>query len=173
MSHIALSAKQLATIAVAASSTAPTPRTIQACQTLETASRHNLGMITAADILNEIYDEANDFHRSTETLVKALTLINSLAYNMKDRPETLRALLRMSTTIGIIAAVIAIAVAVFKSDDCWPDPEPEPVPCKGSHCPVEGEATTGEVIKDALRRDRSPRLRSRSGLGSPVTGAYL
>ena len=100
MSHIALSAKQLATIAVAASSTAPTPRTIQTCQTLETASRHNLGMITARDILSEIEDDANDFHRSTETLVKALTLINSLAYNMKDQPETLRALLRMSTTIG-------------------------------------------------------------------------
>ena len=56
---------------------------------------------------------------------------------------------RSALVVLIIAAVIAIAVAVFKSDDCWPDPEPEPVPCKGSHCPVEGEATTGEVIKDA------------------------
>ena len=98
MSHIALSAKQLATIAVAASSTAPTPRTIQACQTLETASRHNLGMITAADILNEI--EAGDYYRSTATLVKALVFINALVYNMGDQPEIFRDLLRMSVKIG-------------------------------------------------------------------------
>ena len=100
MSTITLSAKQLATIAVAASSTAPTEKTIWTCQTLEAASRNNHGTVTAREILDAVQDDANDFERSTETLLKALSLISSLSYNMRDKPEILRDLLRMSTEIG-------------------------------------------------------------------------
>ena len=51
----------------------------------------------------------------------------------------------------VIVAIIALAllVLVFKSDDCFGDPEPEPVPCSGEHCPVSSETTTGAVLKDS------------------------
>lgn len=56
---------------------------------------------------------------------------------------------KVIATVLVILALIAVAILVLKQDDCFPDPEPEPVPCSGEHCPVDGEATTGEVIKDA------------------------
>jgi hypothetical protein len=42
----------------------------------------------------------------------------------------------------IVLLVIAGLLAVLKSDDCFPDPEPEPIP-------VDGVSTTGNVIKEA------------------------
>ena len=54
---------------------------------------------------------------------------------------------KVIATALVILALIAVAILVLKQDDCFPDPEPEPVPCKGSHCPVKEEATTGEVVK--------------------------
>ena len=63
---------------------------------------------------------------------------------------------KCSKIVTAIVGVIALAFAIFfvlKEDPCFPDPEPEPVPCKGSKChalqgtttgAIDGETTTGK-----------------------------
>ncbi len=72
-----------------------------------------------------------------------------------DQTKTERASKIVATVLAILAliavailALIAVAILILKQDDCFGDPEPEPVPCSGEHCPASSEMTTGAVIKN-------------------------
>ncbi len=64
-----------------------------------------------------------------------------------DQTKTERAS-KIVATVLVILALIAVAILILKQDDCFGDPEPEPVPCSGEHCPASSEMTTGAVIKN-------------------------
>ena len=73
---------------------------------------------------------------------------------------------RVAAAVLFVALLALGILFVLKQDDCFPDPEPEPVPCSGENCPVVGEESTGKVEADATTGDSTGQASTSGGVTS-------
>lgn len=55
---------------------------------------------------------------------------------------------RLAWALALVVVAIVVALFIIREDDCWPNPEPDPVPvdCKpGQPCPVDADTGGVEV----------------------------
>lgn len=61
---------------------------------------------------------------------------------MTEKSTKKSAARRIAAAVAVLIIIVFAILFVLKEDDCFPDPEPEPVPCSGEHCPVDEPAST-------------------------------